>query len=650
MKSEFKKLHRDVLLEWIYDSSNVILEPYKILSNSKDLMNSYMASDVSITNNIENYQLFTIDAAANKYAKVDTSKYSFLSTKELVSPEAVRHDKLKIYFPANYTFEQYQGIYLRLYTYDYRNNRFFEISNFFFDATDSSSSKLLNTFVSPILYQDRTWNKYIELNVPSIYTVALQREDGYAKAGSVNHYLTDGLGLSQTAPIFIDFRFITKIIQIGATKNYLTTQKATLQVPQIPQLEALGLYIDESKSGDYFEIYPIYNGEFETFVNFIDDSLRIGKYYYLEFNITIFEENIKGKSTTYKVENDFTEIIEYRPILKYSTSNAVIDVEMKLVNKYDGNIVFRKGAYGMKPDQLSKYLVNIKKINIDGAFKPKIYSKNQFSRYHIDELGKSPVPENTIEVPVPDLISIADYKRIISAYSKQALNIVSQSKLENYHYVGALKIGIKPFDNIFKFILAFKHLDSGNNSPSKIEPLDLTNCQELKLVFKSDDNIIEFGQYFTNETVARLGMCQFKVDEVKFQDLKNLYKNGNTIFYITTTNQGIRNIIYTGLYTILDTADSLGGQTLGDIINGLDAGLLSGSGSIDNNNNNNNNNSNNADTASIIEPPVEQETAIVTRKKVPVSSGRSFKNFAKNLPKNVSNLINNSASKFKKKK
>ena len=645
MKSEFKKLHRDVLLEWIYDSSNVILEPYKILSNSKDLMNSYMASDVSITNNIENYQLFTIDASANKYAKVDTSKYSFLSTKELVSPEAVRHDKLKIYFPANYTFDQYQGIYLRLYTYDYRNNRFFEISNFFFDVTDSSSSKLLNTFVSPILYQDRTWNKYIELNVPSVYTVALQREDGYAKAGSVNHYLTDGLGLSQTAPIFIDFRFITKIIQIGTTKNYLTTQKATLQVPQIPQLEALGLYINESKLGDYFEIYPIYNGEFETFVNFIDESLKIGKYYYLEFNITIFEENIKGKSTTYKVENDFTEIIEYRPILKYSTSNAVIDVEMKLVNKYDGNIVFRKGAYGMMPDQLSKYLVNIKKINIDGAFKPKIYSKNQFSRYHIDELGKSPVPENIIEVPVPELISIADYKRIISAYSKQALNMISPSKLENYHYIGALKIGIKPFDNIFKFILAFKHLDGGNSNPSKLEPLDLTNCQELKLVFKSDDNTIEFGQYFTNETVARLGMCQFKVDETKFQDLKNLYKSGNITFYITTTNQGIRNIIYTGLYTILDTANSLGGQTLGDIINGLDTGLLSGSGFIGDNPNLN------SGLPTIIELPDEQETAIVTRKKVPVSSSSgSFKNFSKNLTNSVSNLINNSTSKFKKKK
>ena len=134
------------------------------------------------------------------------------------------------------------------------------------------------------------------------------------------------------------------------------------------------MYIQESNSGDYFEIYPTYGGSFEQFVTFIDDSIRIGIFYYLEFEITVFEENIKGKTTKYKVENDFTEIIDYRPIIKYSSSFCIIDVEMKLINKNDGNIVLRKGAYGMKADQLSKYLINRKKINVRNIFKPKIYS------------------------------------------------------------------------------------------------------------------------------------------------------------------------------------------------------------------------------------------------------------------------------------
>jgi hypothetical protein len=71
MISEFKKLNKDVLLEWIYDSNNIILEPYKVLFNSKDSITSYIATDSTITKNSQNNQLFRIDAPANKYAKID---------------------------------------------------------------------------------------------------------------------------------------------------------------------------------------------------------------------------------------------------------------------------------------------------------------------------------------------------------------------------------------------------------------------------------------------------------------------------------------------------------------------------------------------------------------------------------------------------
>jgi len=168
---------------------------------------------------------------------------------------------------------------------------------------------------------------------------------------------------------------------------------------------------------------------------------------------------------------------------------------MKLINRSDGNIVIRKGAYGMGPDQLSKYLINRKKINIRNAFKPKIYSKNQYDKYHIDQLGKSAMPENSIEVPVPELLSLGNYKKSpvvyysISCYSNQSLNRVLKNKIENYHYIGGLKIGIKPFDNIYKFIIAYRYTN-GN----QLEPLDLTNCNDLKLVFKNSDSIIEFTQ------------------------------------------------------------------------------------------------------------------------------------------------------------
>jgi hypothetical protein len=104
MISEFKKLNRDVLLEWVYDSNNTILETYKVLYNSRDLITSYLATESSITNNNQNNQLFRIDAAANKYAKIDTSRYNFLNVNEYVSPVGIQHDIVKIYFPSNWNF------------------------------------------------------------------------------------------------------------------------------------------------------------------------------------------------------------------------------------------------------------------------------------------------------------------------------------------------------------------------------------------------------------------------------------------------------------------------------------------------------------------------------------------------------------------
>ena len=543
--SEYKKLNKDVLLEWTYDSSNIILEPYKVMNNIKDSITSYIASESSITNNNQENQLFSIDIFSNKFAKVNEIDYSFLEINNYVSPVGIQHDIVKIYFPSNWNFDEYQGIYLKLYTFDFRNRKLFEISNFFFDFNNQETENLLSTFSQPLLYDDRNWNKYLQLNVPSINFVSKQRSDGEPTEGSLNSILTNGLGLSQTAPIFIDFQFITKVTQVGQIKQYLTNQKFTTQLPQIPDLQELRLFMEESNNGDYFEIYPTYNNSFSEFVEFVNNSRSIGKFYSLEFEITVFEENIKGKKLKYNIDSDFSEIIEYRPIIKYSTNRATIDVEMKFINNVDGSSTIRKALYGLKPDQLSKYLINTKKINVRNTFKPKIYSKNKSTPYKLDDMGKRPLSENIVKVPVPSLISIKDINKTIASYCEQAINKTSSVDLENYHKIGELKIGIHPFDNIIKFTLVFKTLDS-------IEPIDLTNCQNIKLVFKNDENRLDFNQYFNEETAANIGTCLFKIPESQFQKVKNFYKLGGRLFYITTTNQGIENILYSGLFEPLD--------------------------------------------------------------------------------------------------
>jgi hypothetical protein len=113
--------------------------------------------------------------------------------------------------------------------------------------------------------------------------------------------------------------------------------------------------------------------------------------------------------------------------------------------------------------------------------------------------------------------------------------------------------------------LAYKSISEN----STLEPLDLTNCQDLKLIFKSDDKTIEFSQYFTGETAPKFGVCQFRIDESKFLDIKNLNKLGSNVFYITSTNQGFRNVLYSGLFTILDSAQSVSGTSIIGVLDNI---------------------------------------------------------------------------------
>ena len=56
--SKYIKLDKNILLEYIYNDSNLISEPYSILVNSKYKTNAYMGNPSSITGNDINNQLF----------------------------------------------------------------------------------------------------------------------------------------------------------------------------------------------------------------------------------------------------------------------------------------------------------------------------------------------------------------------------------------------------------------------------------------------------------------------------------------------------------------------------------------------------------------------------------------------------------------
>ena len=566
--SKFVKLDTDGLLEYIYDDGNLLSESYDILVDSRDRSQSFISGSSSVSGNTMGNQLFRIDTVTQKYAKVNPSYYSFLQLKEYAAGTPTRFDTIKIHVPINWTFGEYLGFYVKVYGFDISNQRTFDVSNFYFDMTDVSQQYLLNFTSPPLLFQEKLWGKNITIQVPALSDIASQRTNNVPKENSINANLTNGGGMNSTSPVFIDFHFINNIQTINGVTSYLLSSKVTTTVPQTPEFERLGLVVAHSVNGDFFEIYGVYNDTIAGFNQFIEESYNIGHRYYVQYNITMYEQNIRGKTTTVTVHENFNETIEYRPIIKYSTTTAIIDVEMRLIDAVDDSYIIRRASYGMLQDEVSKYSLNLTKINLVNAHKPKIYNiksnidpslvgmSNAMGRITIQNSSKAktgrvaqtsnkPIIQiETVKVPFPVLI---DRSNIVGKSDNALFNN------KTFYGNGKITIVLYPFDNIVTFYLA-------NGDVNKPDYLNLSTYGDIKLVFKTDSKYFEFPLYTESGSIdLSIGQVAFKVTQNKYPDLKKIYESGVNLFYITSYVQNITSVVYTGLYKIHDNMANVAG-------------------------------------------------------------------------------------------
>jgi len=603
--SKFVKLDKDVLLEYIYDDGNLISESYNILVDSRNRAQSYIANPSSITGNTIGNQLFKVDTVTQKYSKVNPSYYSFLQLKEYASGLPSKHDTIKIHIPINWTFGEHLGFYIRVYGFDTTNSRTFDISNFYFDMTDVSQQYLLNFTTPPLLFQEKLWGKNITIQIPALNDISSQRTNNVPKENSINANLTNGSGLNITSPVFIDFHFVDKIQTVNAVTNYILSTKVTTTVPQTPEFEKLGLVVEDSINGDFFEIYGVYNGTIAGFNQFMDESFNIGHRYYIQYNITMYEQNIRGKTITVTVLDNFNETVEYRPIIKNSTTTAIVDVEMRLIDAVDDSYIIRRASYGMLQDEVSKYSLNLTKINLVNANKPKIYNiksnidpslvgmSNSMGRItkpskavsgkvsgsnnnNNNNNNNNPIIQiETVKVPFPVLV---DKFNIIGKSDNASFNNTI------FYGIGKMVVNIYPFDNILTFTIA-------NGDNSKPNFLNMVGYGDIKLTFRNDSETFDFPLYTDSGAInLDIGQLAFRVTQNKFINIKKLYESGVNLFYITSEIQSIKSVVYSGLFKVYDSLANVAGLN-------QDAAA-------------------NANPTIIKDPKLPQETAVVTRRPI----------------------------------
>ena len=617
--SKYIKLDKNILLEYVYDDNNNISEAYDVLVNSKEKSQSYMATSTSGTGNTQGNQLFRLDAISNKYGKIDTSNYSFLQVKNYTTPTPIRHDTVRVHLPINWTFGEYLGFYINVYAFDTPNQKKYSISNFYFDMTDVSQQYLMNFTSPPLLFQEKLWGKNISIEIPSVNAISAQRVNNLPKDNSLNSNLTNGIGLNMTSPIFIEFNFISGAQTVNGVTSYLLAPKVETSIPQSPEFESLGLAVKHSVNGDFFEIYGTYNDTIAGFKQFIDDSFNSGNRYYVQYNITMYGQHVRGKTVTALVTDNFNETIEYRPIIKYSTTTAIIDVEMRLIDAVDDSYIIRRASYGMLQDEVAKYSLNLIKINLKNANKPKIYNiknsvdpalvgvSNSMGSLKLKKLP--PIPAKitsptsaasllgvgtnigqSSDVLTPSSSSpntLANSTGLVSNVpttgsntsiggnsGSGASNVVIQTVqvpfpvlMDRYNVIGKSENSVfenKTFFGNGKMQVLFYPFDNvfkfsvATGLPTQPQYLDMTSFDEVRLIIKNDKAEVSSTLYTeTGQVDLKIGQLVFKIPQAKFSEVKKIHDSGVNVFYITGTSKGITSVIYTGLYKIYDSKNNV---------------------------------------------------------------------------------------------
>lgn len=558
--SKFVRIDKNILLEYIYDDGNLISEPYSIVYNTNTSVNSFLSSlsetknyiyqktviedNKSVTKSITN-QLVKLDAVQGQYGRLDMDKYSFIQKKDYGISIPIRYDKIRLHLPTNYVFDGFKGCHLRVFTLDFNNQKFVDLSNYFFNVSDTEQIVNLEYSNPPLMQQETSWGKYLEIQFPSPTKVSDQRVQNITRENTINYNLTNGIGLSKNAPIFIDFFFINNVHNANNSTFFSLVEKKSISFPQTPEFEKFGVIIEKSSQGDFFLIYPTFNGSVGEFNQFIEESIILGNRYYVDYQIDIFEKNIKTSTQRIITTENFIDEIEFRPIFKYSTTTSIIDVTCKLIDAVDGSEIIRKSSYAMLQDEVSNYSRYLTKIDLTKAKKINVFKLKGISTPNLDINNNNSVNSSLKVNKIPFVIYSRNLDVVLDGINANYLNKTWLSNRQLTFY-------LFPFSNLLKFNLL--SLDPIAQYKMK----DLRSYITISLVFRSDKKNISIDIFKdSDQNNLEFGSIVFKINEDKYLDLKKMHQNGFNTFYLIGDLNGTKEIIYTGFFIPWDYVQNI---------------------------------------------------------------------------------------------
>lgn len=593
--SKFIQLTPYALLEYEYNSKVIntrdssFLRIINVFNNSLNYI-SYNPADFvkpkQLTGNVLDYTIQPIDDNRWVHFDLDRPIRFFEQQNQMLRFEGiwddldsnlnVIYDTIRVHLISGYNFSDKAGFIIRAAYVDKTLNNVIYVANYAYLKEDTNIK--LNKH--PIFLGNRTYDRYIELLIPSLNDLTNNNKQlGSIFLTTNNNILTQTFDYNSSKINILFYDVGNYVLENGQTilKTVLPIDNDTLgliriDVEPFDPMAQIYAVIQECATGDYFELYPSYQGEFiEDFL--YDRSTKYNEQFMIIHDIELYEQisnfgdytEILSQKFTYFQESGFDKPFKFRPVIE--NSNAItftIDYTIRIFNKTNESQIIRKAS--LTYPNAKKYGRYLSKINIDTSYQPmrivnkivnnenindsiSLYNYNRYNALS-NSVGQQLTAYLTID---PKHICVNNYTLFVDSITtnkilfdgkKQYVNNITFKELANSDLIygqGDAVIYLTEFDNFIKFRI-YKH-DGSSSVPEVYSSIVTPNTVFYLVCFDSSNRKIRISQYSDKSNINANLLAGEILFKIPASDAIKILKSTNNKFYITFENKIPQQII-----------------------------------------------------------------------------------------------------------
>lgn len=562
--SAYIQISRYALLEYQYENELIPISGAAGSAGALRLENKYMGTyqflntspSVKLTGNVLDRSAGRMGPTLNKWAyfDIDTAVPIYLTNSNFVvedqtanlSTLAGRYDNARLHILSGFNFPGLDGIILQLQWKEWTlnsatQNRLFDACNYVY----LKGQEQIEFSTNPLFLGDRLYDRYIDVKVPSLYTVQQDFWNSPTATNTIGYnYTFNNVGFQQNSQITAHLFEIDYTETLNGNLYLYTGNSYNAVFNSADNYSQLGLVIKEDEFNDYIEYYPTWNGAFlEVYIN---DLNSVGGDWVVINQIELYEQigtgQVRSANMTMLQDGNFDQPMIYRPVIMNSSLafSYTIDYTMRFFNRVDNTEIVRKAAY--TSTNVKKYGKQLEKINVLQGFTPvKVYNKIvQMSSSDNASIAGLTIPK---EIITQNIVTPVFYD--INMISISSAADLSATLGEAVYPQGTNTIYIGPFDNMIKFKIFTMSADKSQNVS-----FDLSSfIGNVALTFNTTDGIqVSIPAYIDiNLANPNMGEVVFKIDSSSA--VKILASSDKDYFIVNQTNP--ETVIYSGKFDSL---------------------------------------------------------------------------------------------------